>query len=132
MNRTLILNRLQQLTGSLKPAQGTSADELPALQLSLAEQLVTDPAFPISGNHLPHEGAQSEPTADPSGKIGHLDALLSGLTETPIPRPVPLVFRRETAFSSNLLGNSVPSWGSGMAPTRTFGPFLDEWPAGLV
>jgi hypothetical protein len=126
MNRTLILGRLQQLTGSLKPAPGASVDELPALQRSLAEQLVTDPEFTVSGNRLHHESAQADPTADLSAQLGHLDKLLSGLTATVVPGPAPLVFRRETGFSNNLLGNSVPSWASGMAPTKTFGPFLDE------
>jgi hypothetical protein len=126
MNRTLILGRLQQLTGSLKPAPGTSVDELHALQRSLAEQLVTDPGFTVSGNRLHHESAQADPTADLSAQLGHLDTLLSGLTAAVVPGPTPLVFRRETGFSNNLLGNSVPSWASGMAPTKTFGPFLDE------
>ena len=38
----------------------------------------------------------------------------------------PLIFRRETAFRSNLLGNSVPEWATGMAPSASYGPFLDE------
>ncbi len=126
MNRTLILGRLQQLTGSLKPAPGTSIDELPALQRSLAEQLVADPGFAVSGNRLHHESAQAEPTADLSAQLGHLDKLLSGLTAAVVPGPAPLVFRRETGFGNSLLGNSVPSWGGGMAPTNSFGPFLDE------
>ncbi|HEX9143497.1 MAG TPA: hypothetical protein VGA09_04440, partial [Candidatus Binatia bacterium] len=126
MDKTVIAGRLQQLTGSLKPARGTGADQLPALQRSLAEQLATDPAFTISGNRLHHQSAQPEPSADLSVQLGRLDALLAALTPAPIPGPTPLVFRRETDFSNSLLGNSVPQWGSGMAPTKTFGPFLDE------
>ena len=126
MNETVILGKLQQLTGGLKPAPGTSVDELPALQRSLAEQLAADPEFAVSGNRLHHENAQAEPSADLSVQFGHLDTLLAGLTPTQIPGPAPLVFRRETDFSNTLLGNSVPQWGSGMAPTKTFGPFLDE------
>ena len=38
----------------------------------------------------------------------------------------PLVFRRTTAFQSSLLGNSVPVWGSGLAASQSFGPFLDD------
>jgi hypothetical protein len=126
MNRALILGRLQQLTGSLKPAPGTSVDELPALQRSLAEQFAADPAFTIFGNRLHHAAAQAEPSADLSIQSSHLSDLLAGLAPPEITGPAPLVFRRETDFSSNLLGNSVPLWGSGMAPTKTFGPFLDE------
>jgi hypothetical protein len=126
MNRTLIVGRLQELTGNLQPASGTSVDELPALQRSLAEQLASNPAFAVSGNQLPHESAQPGSTADQSAQLSRLEKLLSGLTPAATPGPAPLVFRRETGFSNSLLGNSVPSWGSGMAPTKTFGPFLDE------
>jgi hypothetical protein len=98
----------------------------PALQRSLAEQLTANPAFAVSGNRLPHESAQPESTADQSAQLSRLEKLLSGLTPAATPGPAPLVFRRETGFSNSLLGNSVPSWGSGMAPTKTFGPFLDE------
>jgi hypothetical protein len=126
MDRTLILDKLHQLTGGLKPAPGTSTEHLPALQRSLAEQLAADPEFTVSGNRLHHESAQAEPTADLSDKISHLDSLLSVLTAAQMTGPAPLVFRRETHFSNTLLGNSVPHWGSGMAPTKSFGPFLDE------
>jgi hypothetical protein len=126
MNKSLILDKLQQLTGSLKPAPGASVDELPALQRSLAEQLAADPAFTVSGNRLPHAVAQVETSVDLSTQFSHLSDLLNGITPTQITGPAPLVFRRETDFSSSLLGNSVPPWGSGMAPTKTYGPFLDE------
>jgi hypothetical protein len=126
MDRTLILDKLHQLTGGLKPAPGTSIEHLPALQRSLAEQLVADPDFTVSGNRLHHESAQAEPAADLSAQISHLDSLLAGLTPAQSAGPAPLVFRRETHFSNTLLGNSVPHWGSGMAPTKSFGPFLDE------
>ncbi len=126
MNRTFILGRLQQLTGGLEPAPGTGVDELPALQRSLAEQFAADPAFTISGNRLHHENAQIEQSADLSAQLGDLDALLAGLTPKQAPGPSPLVFRRETDFSNSLLGHSVPHWGSGMAPAKTFGPFVNE------
>src|ERR1700716_1038053 len=50
MDRTVILGRLQQLTGSLKPAPGTSADALSTLQRHLAQQLMADPGFTVTGN----------------------------------------------------------------------------------
>jgi hypothetical protein len=76
MNRTLIMGRLQELTRNLKPAPGTSVDELPALQRSLAEQLAANPAFAVSGNQLPHESAQPASTADQSTQLSHLERLL--------------------------------------------------------
>ena len=45
MDQTVILGRLQQLTGNLKPAPGTSADALSNLQRHLAQQLAADPGF---------------------------------------------------------------------------------------
>ena len=126
MDRTLILDKLHQLTGGLKPAPGTNIEHLPALQRSLAEQLAADPEFTVSGNRLHHESAQAEPSADLAAQLSHLDSLLAGLTPAQAPGPAPLVFRRETHFSNTLLGNSVPHWGSGMAPAKSFGPFLDE------
>ena len=128
MDKTFILGRLQQLTGSLKPAPGTSADELSSLQQNLAEQLAADPGFTVSGNRLQHEAAQAEPAVDLSARFSHLSDVLTALpaAAVAVPALAPLVFRRETSFSSSLLGNSVPQWGSGMAPSKTFGPFLDE------
>ena len=126
MDRTLVLRKLHQLTGGLKPSPGTSPEHLLSLQRSLAEQLATDPDFTVSGNRLHHESAQAEPGADLSAHLSHLDSLLQGLAPAKTPGPAPLVFRRETGFSNTLLGNSVPHWGTGMAPTTSFGPFLDE------
>jgi hypothetical protein len=128
MDKAFILGRLQQLTGSLKPAPGTSADELSSLQRNLAEQLAADPGFTVSGNRLQHEAAQAEPVVDLSARFSHLSGVLTAppVAAAAVPAPAPLVFRRETSFSSSLLGNSVPQWGSGMAPSKTFGPFLDE------
>src|SRR5205807_2507074 len=128
MDKTVILGRLQQLTGSLQPAPGTSADELSSLQRNLAEQLAADPGFTVSGNRLQHEAAPAETALDLSARFSHLSDALTAppAAAAAVPAPAPLVFRRETSFSSSLLGNSVPQWGSGMAPSKTFGPFLDE------
>ncbi len=127
MDQTVILGWLQQLTGSLKPAPGTSADALSTLQRHLAQQLAADPGFTVSGNRPQHEAAKVEPTIDLSARFSHLSEVLSAPPGAAgVSTPAPLVFRRETAFSSSLLGNSVPQWGAGMAPSQTFGPFLDE------
>ncbi|MCU1248646.1 MAG: hypothetical protein JWQ49_1675 [Edaphobacter sp.] len=128
MDRTVILGRLQQLTGSLKPAPGTSADALSTLQRHLAQQLMADPGFTVTGNRLQHEATEAGPTVDLSARFSHLSEVLSAQpgAAAGVAVPAPLVFRRETAFSSSLLGNSVPQWGAGMAPSQIFGPFLDE------
>ena len=126
MDKTVILGQLQQLTGSLKPAPGTSADELSTLQRSLAEQLAADPGFSVSGSGRQHETGQVEAAVDLTARFSHVADLLTVTPAAQATAPAPLVFRRETSFSSNLLGNSVPQWGSGMAPNKTFGPFVDE------
>ncbi len=130
MNRTLILSKLQQFTGKLRPAPGTSRDELRELQRHLAEHLIRDSEFTVSGNRLHHEAAEEmEGAADPAERFGHLSGLFEDSRRTrreEAAAPPPRVFRRETAFHSNLLGNSVPEWAAGMAAGRSFGPFEDE------
>jgi hypothetical protein len=126
VNTSLILSRLQQIVGNLRPAPGTSAEELRALQRSLAQQLIADPAFRVLGNRVPDATA---PPADPSPASGQFSHLSDMLERSAAPKPAaapPLVFQRETAFRSSLLGNSVPEWGSGLAVSRTFGPFIDQ------
>jgi hypothetical protein len=126
MNIPQIRTRLQQLTGGLRPAQGTGSDQLKALQRNLAAELAANADFSVLGHRLHHEGAQHlEVVSEEGGEFSHLDKLF----EQPLRAegtPAPLVFKRETEFRSNLLGNSVPTWASGMAVTETFGPFLDE------
>src|SRR5258707_14387230 len=102
MNRTLITGRLQELTRNLKPAPGTSVDELPALQRSLAERLAANPVFAVSGNHVPHENAQPESTADQSAQLSHLEKLLSGLTPAATTGPAPLVLRTGSGLTTKL------------------------------
>jgi hypothetical protein len=120
MDKTAILGQLQQLTGSLKPATGTSADALPLCnEIWRSSSRLT--RFTVSGNRLQHEAAEAGPAVDLSARFSHLSDVL---TATPAaaaaatPAPAPLVFRRETAFSSILLGNSVPQWGAGMAHSQ--------------
>ena len=123
MDNAAVLARLQQLIVGLQPAPGTNAEELTKLQRNLAEQIATNPDFTISGNRLHHEAAQAESMVDLSARFGQLTDLLtaSPTAQAAGPPLSALVFRRDTPFSSNLLGNSVPQWASGMAPTNTFG-----------
>ncbi|HEX6973455.1 MAG TPA: hypothetical protein VF147_03590, partial [Vicinamibacterales bacterium] len=119
---------LHRLTGRLTASPGAPADELDRLQRTLADHLRADPALRIAGNRLAHEGADvAEATDATFAQRAHdLEAFLAGSPSTLSPAAAVRVFRRETAFRSPLLGNSVPAWGSGMAPSASFGPFLDE------
>jgi hypothetical protein len=127
MNRPLILSRLQQLTGKLKSAPGTSRDVLTKLQRRLTKHLIQNPAFNVSGNRMPHEIVEeTERAADLTEQFSHLSDLFDDKRPAKQAEAAPLVFRRETAFHSNLLGNSVPDWANGMAVSESLGPFIDE------
>ena len=121
------LARLQHLTGRLTPSSSAPADELARFERTLARHLRDHPDLTISGNRLPHEGADAlEDESDAfTRRIRNLEAELTGQPMGPA-AAAPLVFRRETAFRSTLLGNSVPEWGAGMAPAASYGPFLDD------
>ena len=120
--------RLQHLTSRLTSSSNAPADELGRFQRTLAQHLRDHPDLTIRGNRLPHEG--SDVLEDESGafaqRVRNLETELAGQPAGSAPAAAPLVFRRETAFRSTLLGNSVPEWGTGMAPSASYGPFLDE------
>ncbi len=126
MNIQNIRTRLQQLTSGLRPAKGTSSEQLKGLQRSLAAELSANENFNVLGHRLHHEGAQHlEVVNEEGGEFSHLDKLFEQ------PRraegaPAPIVFKRETEFRSSFLGNSVPQWASGLAVSESFGPFLDD------
>ena len=127
MNTQHLRTRLQQLTGGLKPAGGAGAEQLKKLQYSLAEQLAADSDFTVFGQRLHHEGAEHlEAVAEDAAQFSHLDELFERTDVTEPAEVAPLVFRRETEFRSNLLGNSVPVWGSGLAVAQSYGPFIDD------
>lgn len=127
MEKELIFTRLEQLTGNLKPTARGSDKDLKALQRTLAESFADDSTFRVFGDRLHHEGAhQMEAATGPAERFSHLEDLLERRRETEEPARPPLVFRRETEFHNNLLGQSVPVWGSGMAPTQSLGPFVDD------
>ncbi|HTI92562.1 MAG TPA: hypothetical protein VL727_18330, partial [Puia sp.] len=132
MDKQLLLERLQKLTGTLSATGTTGIADLKTLHRKLAEQLIHNPDLVISGTQLAHEETQADPVLS---RFDHLSDLLDEATAaaatttasaTLTTAAAPLIFRRETAFRNNLLGNSVPSWGTGLAPAESFGPFLDE------
>ena len=124
MDKQQIFSRLQQITGTLRTVNETA--DLQQLQRKLATELAINPHLEITGTQSPHEAADAETAIDLNKRFDHLTELLDKQGLTGLNTGSPLVFRRETAFSNNLLGNSVPLWGSGMAATESFGPFLDE------
>ena len=127
MTKDLILTRLEHLTGNLRPTAGTTSEELRTLHRHLAEQLLENPEFTVAGSRLHHESTEHlEAATDLSDRFTHLEDLFERSTREAEMQASPLVFRRETAFHNNLLGNSVPEWGSGMAVNRSFGPFVDN------
>jgi hypothetical protein len=127
MDKSQILGRLQRLTGNLKPTPETSSEQLTKLQQRLTEHLIQDSEFTVSGNRLHHEVAEdAESAVDSTEQFSHLKHLFEDSKLAERAGTSPLVFRRETDFRSNLLGNSVPAWGTGLAASETFGPFIDE------
>src|SRR5262245_18644239 len=122
------LVRLQHLTGRLSPAAGAPADELDRFERTLVQHLRDHPDLAIRGNWLTDEGAavlEDAPDAF-ARRVRNLETALAGQPAASSSAPAPRVFRRETAFRSSLLGNSVPEWGSGMAPSASYGPFVNE------
>ncbi len=133
MERERILTRLQQLTGNLKPGDRTTASDLRKLQEALVTHLARDENFAVSGERSHHEGAEHlEATRETSfDRFSHFDSIIESSRADTEYGVAPLVFRRATAFQSNLIGNSVPIWGSGLAASNSFGPFIDEHGLGV-
>ena len=126
MNKQVVLNLLHRITGGLAPAEGSSADALQKWQRQLAELLHRHPRLDLTGISRLHESAAPAGVVDPESADAY--AHLNDLFERPVDdgtSAAPRVFRRETAFRSVVLGSSVPPWGAGLAPTRSFGPFMD-------
>lgn len=114
--------KLQQVVGRLAVLDGGRQDELARFQRTLAQHLSVHPDLTVRGNQLNYEIADDSELSTP--RLAELDSLVRKPTTTA--SAAPLIFRRETPFLSNLLGNSVPTWASGAAPSESFGPFLDE------
>ena len=74
------LARLQHLTGRLTPSSSAPADELARFERTLARHLRDHPDLTISGNRLPHEGADAlEDESDAfTRRIRNLEAELTG------------------------------------------------------
>ncbi|MGH8516567.1 MAG: hypothetical protein ACREUE_03810, partial [Panacagrimonas sp.] len=116
--------KLQQIVGRLAVSDGTRGDELGRFERTLAKHLRANPNLTIRGNKPNHEAPDEGDL--PQACLAHFEGLFARESATTAAGASPLIFRRETAFRSSLLGNSVPEWASGMAPTESFGPFIDE------
>jgi hypothetical protein len=126
MDKTQLVDSLQQLTGNLKPRGQAELKELDALERNLAQTLLDHPGLSVTGNQLLNASAR-EQSGVGAARLTHLaDLLLRQPPTAGTSPPAPLVFRRETAFRNNLLGGSVPDWGIGLAPSQSFGPISSE------
>ena len=111
---------VQHLVGRLTITDATRAEDLARLERTLTDHARRFPRLTVLGNQLSHETV-----AEAIHET--FDATAAGvLAAEAAPGPAPLVFRRETAFRSPLLGNSVPEWAVGTSPSESFGPFVDE------
>lgn len=132
MNKTEVLNEVRRLTGSLTRVASAPPDAVRSLERSLCKALLAAADPVVSGFRLDHEAAVDSNGAveDPMERFAHLDDLFASSTAGRGGRASanapPLVFRRETAFRSDLAAVSMPAWSAGMAPSQSIGPFLDE------
>ncbi|MEO8108983.1 MAG: hypothetical protein ABI594_03075 [Ginsengibacter sp.] len=123
MDKLYLLQQLKQVTGSLEADSKHQAEAIKTLERKLTEQLVQNPAFTITGTNLHHVATQAV-QLESTDRLDHIDDLFEeAATKNVAPA---LVFRRETSLRSNLLGNSVADWASGMAASETLGPFIDK------
>jgi len=112
---------VQHLASRLAETHDTPRNDLRKLKTALADVLRAHGAAAIRGNRLAFELAddldldvEAESTPDDADAPADAGA-------------PPLIFRRETRFRSGLLGSSVPDEALGMAPSASYGPFLDEF-----
>lgn len=123
MDHQSLLSKLHRIAGTLKPGTETTDNDLISLHRKLTEHLIQNPDMTVGGVRRFHEEIE-EP--DISARFAHINDLLQKKS-TGTATVTPLVFKRDTAFRNNFLGNSVPAWGTGMAVTNTLGPFKDEY-----
>jgi hypothetical protein len=130
MDKTEILNEVHRLTGSLTRAASAPHDAVRSLERSLSTALLAAADPVVTGFRLDHESAVEATGAveDTTARFAHLDDLFSTSapgTSASASTAAPLVFRRETAFRSDLAAMSMPAWSAGMAPSQSLGPFVD-------
>lgn len=123
MDKLHVLQQLKQATGELQASTERQGDALRKLERKLAEQLLQNPGFALSGTNL-HNAATQAAQLESQERFSHIDDLFEDTgTKTVAPA---LAFRRETSLRSSLLGNSVAEWATGLAPSESLGPFFDK------
>ena len=129
MDKTEVLNEVRRLTGSLTRAASAPPDAVRSLERSLSSALLAAADPVVTGFRLDHESAVEVTGAveDTTARFAHLDDLFatSATGASASANAPPLVFRRETAFRSDLAAMSMPAWSAGMAPSQSIGPFVD-------
>lgn len=122
MDKLRVLQQLKIITGELHASSKQHSEEIKKLERRLSEQMIYNPDFSISGSNFFEPEVSIETSL--TDKFTHIDDLFKEI-ETKNIAPA-LAFRRETSMRSNLLGNSVADWGSGLAANETYGPFIDK------
>ena len=126
MDDQQLLLKLYQFSSGLKVSGKTPAEELKKFRSDLTTALIQNPELQITGNRLHHLDAGEASSDDISDRLKHFSDFLNVRPQVDTSEPAPLIFKREVSVRSNLLGNSVPAWGTGMKPTQSYGPFTDE------
>ena len=125
MDKHWVLHQVHRLTGGLSVAEGSSAEGLLQWRQLLAEQLSLHPELDFAGLlHRQESAGEIDLAAALPAEFAQVESVLARPSAMEDAQP-PLLFRRETAFRSALLGSSVPAWAAGMAPSQSFGPFID-------
>jgi hypothetical protein len=106
MERERIFTKLQQFTGKLKPGDRTTTNDLHELEKALVTHLARDENFSVIGERLHHESAEHlEMSRETSfDRFARLEPVIEAAIADEEYGVAPLVFRRTTAFQSNLIG----------------------------
>ena len=127
MNETAIAQVLLQTTGSLKPASFTTVADLEETRTILAqtllhgiapEQLISKPATGAAKPAVVHAATFDDTVQSQIQKLA--TSVLAG--HDPAATPTQLAYLSSLAAPST----SAPAWASGMAVTKTLGPFEDN------
>ncbi|MFI5117765.1 MAG: hypothetical protein ACHP8B_13825 [Terriglobales bacterium] len=128
MDPTTVLQRLVELTGSLRPSASATLEDLRAARIALAQSLLSDQVAPAARTGRPSgSGQRSVDQLEPALR-SELETIVSeaatALGAATAAQPRTAVFRREFPVISSLHPASVPPQLAGMRVARTLGPFL--------
>src|SRR5262245_61351666 len=117
MPRPDLLASLVAFTGDLRPSPETTGAELTDLRRAILQSL--DPGLAAAS-------AQAVATSVADAQLlAELTYLISTHRDAPGGSDPVQIVRRESPV--RIVGDpSIPEWAAALAPTRTFGPFLDR------